>query len=334
MIQDQLDMVLDRPIDEWGRAVIETECPPEPPSWRWVRDSLMKYGRTVESLAVEIDEPLPRLLAVLTDIVEDQWQLTRRIRQAVVDWPAAVAREELEAQARAVGLEREPEQDTPQLPAWYVHLWTKGDSGRRKRTGLVHDPREVDFYGAPGCVDEYCTVWGYPPEFESHVQSTGSVAGYQGPIKAFGLHIDLDGDGNGDRVLEDARRILDNPEYWSISRVYFSGNKGLSIHLYTADEGASCDMHRRIGSICAAIARAKGVSTLDSSVYDATRLWRIPNSINGKSGLYKIPVLSVELIGKNALTWGQIRERALRQRSLTEAFCEFIARGANEPSRP
>jgi len=38
------------------------------------------------------------------------------------------------------------------------------------------------------------------------------------------------------------------------------------------------------------------MATLDLSIYDKMRLWRVPNTINGKSGLYKIPLTVEELL--------------------------------------
>jgi hypothetical protein len=57
-----------------------------------------------------------------------------------------------------------------------------------------------------------------------------------------------------------------------------------------------------------------GESNVDYAVYDKVRLWRIPNTINSKSGLYKIPLSIYELF---SLTIPEIQELAKAPREGT-----------------
>lgn len=74
--------------------------------------------------------------------------------------------------------------------------------------------------------------------------------------------------------------------------VYFSGNKGFHVlvptcqfaYEPTTDEGILKRMAEQIGS---------RLPTFDPSIYNKTRIFRTPNSVNNKSGLYKIPVPNI-----------------------------------------
>lgn len=78
--------------------------------------------------------------------------------------------------------------------------------------------------------------------------------------------------------------------------IYFSGNKGFHVLI-------ACEVFNAIHSphvlvlykAMAQKAQQHGVSCLDLSVYTNRRIWRMPNSINTKSGLYKIPLTFEEL---------------------------------------
>jgi hypothetical protein len=78
--------------------------------------------------------------------------------------------------------------------------------------------------------------------------------------------------------------------------IFFSGNKGF--HVMVAPEvfrafysPHSLGLYRRM----AQKANAAGVRFIDQGVYTVKRLWRLPNSKNGKSGLLKIPLTYEEL---------------------------------------
>jgi hypothetical protein len=78
--------------------------------------------------------------------------------------------------------------------------------------------------------------------------------------------------------------------------IYFSGNKGFHVLV-------PCPVFRAFSSPNALAlnkrmaqkAEAQGIRFLDTGVYTNKRIWRLPNSIHGKSGLFKIPLTYEEL---------------------------------------
>lgn len=78
--------------------------------------------------------------------------------------------------------------------------------------------------------------------------------------------------------------------------IYFSGNKGF--HVLVPCEVFDAFYSQFILKLYKTIAQKVqqyGVSFLDNSVYTNHRIWRMPNSINTKSGLFKIPLTFEEL---------------------------------------
>lgn len=77
--------------------------------------------------------------------------------------------------------------------------------------------------------------------------------------------------------------------------IFFSGSKGvhITIHPKIIDLKENIHLNRIFKSIILKI--PSKYNTLDTSIYDVVRLWRLPNSINGKTGLYKIPLNFKEL---------------------------------------
>ena len=80
-------------------------------------------------------------------------------------------------------------------------------------------------------------------------------------------------------------------------RIYFSGNKG--IHLIVPKVVMSIEPHQNLNRIFKAIAEEifnyLPNETLDKQIYDNKRLFRLVNSVNVKSGRYKIPLSYIEL---------------------------------------
>jgi hypothetical protein len=73
-------------------------------------------------------------------------------------------------------------------------------------------------------------------------------------------------------------------------RIYYSGAKGFHIQIPSDYFGLkpAPDLNRIIKGI--AFELAEDVLEFDPSIYDKQRIFRLPNTINSKSGLYKIPL--------------------------------------------
>jgi hypothetical protein len=146
-----------------------------------------------------------------------------------------------------------------------------------------------------------------------------SLSGYGGAVEPTRIHFDVDRD-NPEDALKDARRLLDRIEEYGVDpdavRIYYSGSKGFHVEIPGECFGgfeASVDAPEKVKVMAYEIA---GDVDLDVSVYERIRLWRDPNTINGKSGLYKVPLSYEEF---TSLTVDQIRDLARAPREVEYA---------------
>jgi DNA primase catalytic subunit len=84
-------------------------------------------------------------------------------------------------------------------------------------------------------------------------------------------------------------------------QIYFSGNKG--IHFVIPAEVIGVQPHAELNMIFKLIANDMNKltkhHTIDTGIYDKVRLFRIPNSVHPKTGLYKVPITLEELLTSN-----------------------------------
>lgn len=79
--------------------------------------------------------------------------------------------------------------------------------------------------------------------------------------------------------------------------IHFSGSKGFHLNVpcevFCPDPNKwTIKLYKRMSEKAA----GWGIDHIDSGIYSKRRLWRLPNSINTKSGLYKIPLSHKELM--------------------------------------
>jgi len=147
-----------------------------------------------------------------------------------------------------------------------------------------------------------------------------SVSGYRGSMYAHYLPIDIDAKDLAyakDAALA-AREVIQDQMGISAKgmKIYFSGNKGFHFMIDSRAFGAkpSERMHLHFAEMRKAIAGEMPAygETIDHQIKDGVRLWRLPNTRNAKSGLFKIQLISDELEG----SIGEIRDLAKEQRPL------------------
>ncbi|MFA5771422.1 MAG: phage/plasmid primase, P4 family [Thermoplasmata archaeon] len=114
------------------------------------------------------------------------------------------------------------------------------------------------------------------------------------------------------KTFENPFNIPNNQIY-----IYFSGYKGFHIEIPAVCFGAEPhhNQHLIYKSMVQKIIERLKLKTV-GAVYDRRRKWRLPNSINEKSGLHKIPLTFAEL---QNLTIEQIKELATKQRNIETA---------------
>ena len=191
--------------------------------------------------------------------------------------------------------------------------------GSANRRGQVVDTNQIDVLvkERKKPVDCYRSMFRFQSTFQAYVEKRGSVSNYPGAAYSNFLWVDIDND-DLKKAQEQAERyigLLEN-EYDFASaflRCSFSGKKGF--HIGIPMEAFALEPGADFNRLCKAIVRelTGGNGGVDMTVYDKTRLWRIENTIHGKSGLYAIP-LSVSEV--TSMPVGELRELAREPREL------------------
>ena len=109
------------------------------------------------------------------------------------------------------------------------------------------------------------------------------------------LYFDLDGQFAQDDLAKLIEFLIKHNCPQESLQIFFSGNKGfhLEVPFSTLCIKPSDKLNRIFEQVAKEINAVLHAPSLDTGIYDSVRLWRIPHSINSKSGLYKVP-LSVE----------------------------------------
>jgi replicative DNA helicase len=206
-----------------------------------------------------------------------------------------------------------------------------GDPNRRNRV------MRADLIGKciPRDRRECYTTWArFNQEFADYCEEKGSVKRYTGPAFADFLWLDVDSkdaEGNPNpTVAHDGaiRLVLNLLAKAGVAeedlRIYFSGAKGFHIGIPTQTFGVepSVLLPRAFKILAKRLAEQAAV-TIDGAVYDTTRLWRLPNTVNGKTGLYKIP-----------LTWDELAEGVEAIQELARCGRDGFEKTQTRPNTP
>lgn len=171
----------------------------------------------------------------------------------------------------------------------------------------------------------YTTYFLYPEKIKEHAKitcntctRTCSVSGYNGPAYACYLPIDIDSK-DLQRAHQTAKHLVKFMlnEYVSDGKAilaYFSGSSGFHLMIDTRTFGEitpSKNIHVTFSILRERLAGRSGVdrNSIDLSIKDKLRLWRLPNTVNRKSGLYKIQLTLKDLF---TLDTGEITEKAVK----------------------
>uniref|UniRef100_A0A6H1ZHS5 Putative helicase n=1 Tax=viral metagenome TaxID=1070528 RepID=A0A6H1ZHS5_9ZZZZ len=158
--------------------------------------------------------------------------------------------------------------------------------------------------------EAYATWRRFPEAYRDHWQATRNekgkptVAGYTGPSYADFLPLDFDGP-DLEQVLEQVRTFLnqlqvafDVDELGGL-RTYFSGAKGFHVLLDAELFGGWVPSPGLAAQQKELATRLMGDQAgFDPTIYDTSRLFRLPNTQHGKSGLWKVPLSIEELLYK------------------------------------
>ena len=171
--------------------------------------------------------------------------------------------------------------------------------------------------------DWYSSLFIFNQDAKNYFEkNNNSIKGFNGKATTKILVFDFDSKIDLSLAKEHSLVLLEEFQKQGIdvdksARVFFSGNKGFHIELYTTKEFTP-DECKDLGM---QIKRIFKLSTLDTVIYNTTRLYRITNTINPNSNLYKIELDPKDLVD---LTVEQIKERAKEP-----VKCNFIPTPTN-----
>ncbi len=195
-----------------------------------------------------------------------------------------------------------------------------------------NNAQRLDQFKPNGTPDVYSTYRLFTEDLPAYMsrnrndKGRPSVRGYNGPCLTPYLPFDIDVEGDLDTARQELHRLLlllrdrwESP--LEALGIYFSGYKGFHVEvpevlfggfgILKAQESAA--RLKRLSRLM--LEEADGL-TVDPSIYDATRLWRAPNTKHGKSGLYKVRMTAAEALHLSAQ---QIRDLARQPRHIDAA---------------
>lgn len=137
---------------------------------------------------------------------------------------------------------------------------------------------------------------------KAHTNPKGknTVAGYTGVVFTDYLPFDIDREGQLDVALQDTRDLIQHLRYgyeipYEAIKVFFTGAKGFNILL--PSNAFNLEPSSELPGLCKRLAlELAGKITIDVGLYEHMRLFRITDTINKKSGLYKIELAPNELM--------------------------------------
>lgn len=174
---------------------------------------------------------------------------------------------------------------------------------------------EVESHVTDRKVDWYCSPYIYGEDAVTYFKEhKNSLNGFVGKVFTNELYWDIDAKGDFEKARENTVKLLTKLEELGAlynCRVYFSGFKGFHVFLYTKREFSPIET----ANICFNIVKDAelDLDTFDTSVYNLNRIFRINNTVNIKSGLYKIELHLDEM---DSLSEKGVKDLATDQRHL------------------
>lgn len=144
---------------------------------------------------------------------------------------------------------------------------------------LLHNDNKSDYY---------TSIFYFDKDGKEYFEKNdNSIKGFTGRVVSDKLIFDFDSEDNIEAAKEDTRLLLNKLnelgiDVLSTTNVYFSGNKGFHVEVNLNGEVTPEEMK----TICKNFAQDLG--TLDTQIYNITRLFRVVNTRHQKSGLFKV----------------------------------------------
>lgn len=195
----------------------------------------------------------------------------------------------------------------------FAEIVTGGTFHSTNETCYIKDIYSLKLSDYRGKPESHISLFRFPSEFMDFYKQNKTISGYDGLIHCGKYLIaDFDSAENIETSKQDLisfckylETFLQQPGDIESIPIYFSGNKGFNLYLpvcLIGDIQPSKNLHIRVKcffeSICKGIYEETGrqITTLDYQIYTKNHLIRIPNSLNTKGNLHKIPLLFSEFI--------------------------------------
>lgn len=182
--------------------------------------------------------------------------------------------------------------------------------------GVLVRPSEIGKTVTDPQVDWYRSAYTYGEDAKEYWESNGeSIKGYTGETYSSELWFDLDCEldpGRAKKATVDLLEYFGKIGWLGATEIFFSGFKGFHVIVHTKNRFVPSE----VSIICYNIAKEAGVpigpdGVFDTSVYNITRIFRLPHTRHQKTGLYKIPITMDEL---NEMKLEKIKELAVEPR--------------------
>lgn len=174
----------------------------------------------------------------------------------------------------------------------------------------------------------YTTIARFTEDYLKHRNEAGTVEGYVGTCYVETFWFDVDDENLENSLIGTFNLLMTLENSFGVDRadirVFFSGKKGFHVGIPTTTFSAvpSPQLPRALKHMAQRIAAQAGV-TIDQSIYRTNSLLRLSNTVNAKSGLFKIPL---PLDGFEELTIDAILEMAVTPKP------PFMRLGAGAPN--
>lgn len=158
----------------------------------------------------------------------------------------------------------------------------------------------------------YTTIARFTEDYLTFRNREGTVEGYAGTCYIDTLWFDVDDENLENSLIGCFNLLMTLESSFGVDRrdmrVYFSGKKGFHVGVPAVTFGAlpSPQLPLVFKFMARRIADQAGI-TIDQSIYRTNSLLRLPNTVNAKSGAFKIPL---PLEGFESLTLDEILQRA------------------------
>lgn len=172
--------------------------------------------------------------------------------------------------------------------------------GPRNRNKVI-DYDKINDTMPPIGEDHYACYFRYEKDLKDYVDTHKTVNGHQLPHYCDYIVFDIDEKKDLNVARESTLSLLNKLQNAGITEemiaIFFSGSKGFHVQVPSSlfDIKPSVDLHKKVKMLCLHLA---GEVNIDTAIYDKNRLFRLANTINSKSCLFKVQISYKLLNGK------------------------------------